>query len=135
LLTQCVAKFHSKFQLTTAHFHYQYDDWFRPKHLTARVGTLQYQDVEFSHSMKTGKREQVGSFRFFETTPNDTIISDGTATFTQLLDAQHRIQQRSMLIGDKVAYQLDIQYGSQSDIVYTKTLLRLAGRIQTRKQN
>ncbi|OQR66691.1 teneurin-3-like [Tropilaelaps mercedesae] len=135
MLTQCVAKFYSKFQLTTANFHYQYDNWFRPKHIRARVGTLQFADIELSYDAQTGQREQVGPFRVYTQNPNDTILADGVATFTQLTDGLGRIQQRGLLIADKEVYSLDCLYGDSNNLMQSKTLMRLQGGSQMRTQN
>ncbi|XP_028967535.1 teneurin-m [Galendromus occidentalis] len=135
MLTQCVAKFYSKFQLTTANFHYQYDNWFRPKHIRARVGTLQFADIDLSYDAETGKREQFGLFRVFTQSPNDTVLADGVATFTQLTDGMGRIQHRGLLIAEKEVYSLDCTYGGNNNLVQSKTLMRLQGGSQMRTQN
>ncbi|XP_040063442.2 teneurin-m [Ixodes scapularis] len=135
LLTQCVARFYSKFQLTTANFHYRYNKWFRVKSLSVRIGTLQFPEMEYAYSPKTGRREVVGNFRFFDVSPNETAVSDGTATFVQQTDPQHRVHQRSLLIGDKEMYRMDVQYGNRDGVIQTKTLMRLTGGVQLRTQN
>lgn len=91
--------------------------------------------MEYAYSHKTGRREIVGNFRFFDVGPNETDVSDGTATFVQQTDPQHRIHQRSLLIGDKEMYRMDVQYGNRDVVIQTKTLMRLTGGVQLRTQN
>ncbi|XP_064481434.1 teneurin-m-like isoform X2 [Ornithodoros turicata] len=135
LLTQCVARFYSKFQLTTANFHYRYDKWFKVRSLSVRIGTLQFPETEFTYSPRTGRREVVGNFRFHDHSPNETVIADNVAKFTQQTDAQHRIHQRSLHIGDKEVYRMDVRYGNRDGVVQTRTLMRLTGGVQLRTQN
>ncbi|XP_023229639.1 teneurin-m-like isoform X2 [Centruroides sculpturatus] len=120
LLTSWKQEYFSPFHMTSAAFHYQYDRMFRVKMFTPRIGTLQLQSIEFRHNPKTGRIEQIGDFKLFDRTQNETVLSDGKASISKQVDALHRLRQTSLVIGDKEVFRMEIQYDSRNSVTQSK---------------
>ncbi|XP_037506550.1 teneurin-m isoform X1 [Rhipicephalus sanguineus] len=135
LLSQCVARFYSQFQLTTAHFQYRYDSRMRMRALGVRVGTLQFPETELAFSAG-GRLIQLDAFRITrDGTAGNMTLSDGTAAFSRHLDTLGRLQQSTLRVGDKELFRMELQYDTRGRVAQTRTLMRLAGGVQLRTHN
>lgn len=133
LLSQCVARFYSQFQLTTAHFQYRYDARLRLRALGVRVGTLQFAETELAFS-PGGRLVQLDAFRLAGPPGNETF-SDGTGSFARQLDPLGRPQLAALRVADKELFRMELQYDARGRVAQTRTLMRLAGGVQLRTHN
>lgn len=93
--------FNSPFPLTNAIFTYAYDGMKRPMAISAKIGNVQLQPIDFSTNVTTGRKDQIGPFRCYERFHNESIISDGVASITRQMDPLYRLKFLSIVISDK----------------------------------
>lgn len=93
--------FNSPFPLTNALFMYTYDGMRRPVTISAKIGNVQLQPIEFGTNMTTGRKDQIGPFRCYERYHNESVISDGVASITRQVDPLYRLKFLSIVISDK----------------------------------
>nr|XP_015923788.2 teneurin-m-like [Parasteatoda tepidariorum] len=135
MLTSCKIHYISKFHMTNAIVHYQYDNFFRIKSIMFRIGSLQLATVEYVYNQKTGRREQLGVFRLFEKSSNETVLSDGTASYSRQFDALHRLRQVSLIIVDKEVFRMNIHYDNRNFVTQSRMYMTHLGKSKIRLQN
>ncbi|XP_022235993.1 teneurin-a-like [Limulus polyphemus] len=113
LLLQFRHVYSCNFSLNSTIFYYEYDNDFRLKRISARVGNLQIPTVEFVFSTITGSFKQVGGFKISQANGNKTVISDGIASFSREVDALYRVRHMSLLMANKEVYKMVLHYNER----------------------
>ncbi|XP_055927054.1 teneurin-m-like isoform X4 [Argiope bruennichi] len=135
LLVTAKTHYVSQFHLTNAIVHYQYDKFFRIKSILFRIGSLQLSAIEYRYNSKTGRKEQIGDFKLFEKSFNETVLSDSTASISRQFDALHRLREVSLTIIDKEVFRINIQYDNRNLVTQSKMYMTHLGKSKIRFQN
>ncbi|CAG2121986.1 unnamed protein product, partial [Medioppia subpectinata] len=66
---------------------------------------------------------------------NDTLLTDGTASYSKSFDASHLLLQLSLVIADKEVLRMDLSYNTNGALIQSKTFMRHLGAGKVRVQN
>ncbi|RWS23020.1 Teneurin-3-like protein, partial [Leptotrombidium deliense] len=128
-------------------FSFDYDDFSRKKSIAAKIisssasPSISLPTLEFTYNSKTGRLEGMGNFRVhdhhdYQHHQNESLITDGTATFSKTFDsATHQMRQISLAIKDKEVYRMDLVYNANGALITTKTFMRHLGATKVRVSN
>ncbi|RWS11960.1 N-acetylglucosamine-1-phosphodiester alpha-N-acetylglucosaminidase-like protein, partial [Dinothrombium tinctorium] len=128
-------------------FNFDYDEFGRKRSIGAKIisssasPSISLPALEFTYNAKTGRLEGLGNFRVhdhhdYQHHQNESLITDGTATFSKIFDsATHQMRQISLAIKDKEVYRMDLVYNANGALVTTKTFMRHLGANKVRVSN
>ncbi|CAG2181222.1 unnamed protein product, partial [Oppiella nova] len=135
LLTKQLHQFVSSYLLSNLVFSYQYDSFGRLKLLSARVGSVSLPAIDYAYNQRTGRLEAIANFRIYDKSLNETLLTDGIASYSKTFDASHYLLQLSLVIADKEVFRMDLSYNTNGALIQSKTFMRHLGASKVRLQN
>ncbi|XP_055616662.1 teneurin-a isoform X3 [Toxorhynchites rutilus septentrionalis] len=119
--------FSAKTGLSNAKFSYEYDNNFRLISIQGRIGGQNLQNQMFSYSEQTGSLSQIGQFKLSTPTHNQTILGDGTATFSRTINGRFLETLITVMIHRMTVFRMEFTHDMHGRISQTRTYTRNVG--------
>lgn len=117
-------------------YSYRYDGQKRLRSIQVKLETINLASIDYSYSNNDGRIESISDLRYFERSPNETLLGDGIALFvkryddasSEILDdglrVRRRIRHHSLTVSDKEIFRSDHIHDQYGRLIQTRTFLR-----------
>lgn len=126
LLVEERIDFSAKTGLSNAKFTYEYDSNFRVVSVQGRIGGQNLPAQSISFNPRTGTADQVGAFHI-DRRDNQTVVTDGTASFMRTVNGQFRETHLSVIIHSMEVFRMEFSNDIHGRISQTKTFTKNVG--------
>ncbi|XP_066592793.1 teneurin-a [Prorops nasuta] len=116
--------FGAKTGLNNAKFTFEYDTNFRLIGVQGRIGGQTLPPYSMVYSSRTGMLDQIGQFKISRPQPNETTVSDGTASFFRATDDRYLETQVAVTIHQVEVFRMEFSHDSRGRINQTRTYTR-----------
>ncbi|XP_034947958.1 teneurin-a isoform X2 [Chelonus insularis] len=121
LLVEERIDFEAKTGLSNAKFTFDYDANYRLIAIQGRIGGQTLPAHTMAYSQKTGALDQIGQFKITKPSPNETMVLDGIAVFSRIIDKYFLETQVTVTIHGLVVFRMEFTHDSKGRINQTRT--------------